>query len=410
MIFKAYIKLNVFINNILSISALSINKAYKKFFVDVMLLFLSISGNINFLQLERYSNYCEQRYRQQFEKKFNFMVFNSNLVKHYSDKQLIIAFDPSYIPKSGKSTYGVDKFWSGVAQQAKWGLEISGIAAVDVDNHTAFHLNATQTPDWQFLNENSMSILDWYAKLIEDNSKHLLDISEFLAADAFFSKKPFVDKIAAQNFFLVSRLRNDAVLRYLYTGPRNKGKGRPKQYAGKIDIKNIDQNYFEKSTTINNELMFCGIVNSKALKRKIKLCMVFNGHQGKKSTPNLYFSTNLDISGEKIYQFYQNRFQIEFLYRDAKQYTGLNSCQARSENKLNFHFNASLTSINIAKVLHWLPEAKIKNIPFSMADIKTMYHNELLINRFIDVFGINANSTKNQQIIKELICFGTIAA
>mgnify|MGYP003439838048 CR=1 FL=1 len=39
-----------------------------------------------------------------------------------------------------------------------------------------------------------------------------------------------------------------------------------------------------------------------------------------------------------IIQYYKSRFQIEFFYRDAKQDTGLNHCQARSENKLNFHF------------------------------------------------------------------------
>jgi IS4 transposase len=49
--------------------------------------------------------------------------------------------------------------------------------------------------------------------------------------------------------------------------------------------------------------------------------------------------------------YYQSRFQIELLYRDGKQHTGLNDSQARSENKLHFHFNASLISINIAKVV-----------------------------------------------------------
>jgi hypothetical protein len=59
-----------------------------------------------------------------------------------------------------------------------------------------------------------------------------------------------------------------------------------------------------------------------------------------------YFSTDLEQYGEKIVRYYRSRFQIEFLYRDAKQFTELTSCQARSENKLDFHFNAALTSIN----------------------------------------------------------------
>ena len=65
-------------------------------------------------------------------------------------------------------------------------------------------------------------------------------------------------------------------------------------------------------------------------------------------------STDLSLSGIQILNYYRARFQIEFLYRDGKQFTGLNDCQARSENKLDFQFNMSLTSINIAKITHRL--------------------------------------------------------
>jgi len=46
---------------------------------------------------------------------------------------------------SNSKTPGVGWFLSGVANQAKWGLEIGGIAAIDIDKHTAFHLEAAQT-------------------------------------------------------------------------------------------------------------------------------------------------------------------------------------------------------------------------------------------------------------------------
>ncbi len=93
---------------------------------------------------------------------------------------------------------------------------------------------------------------------------------------------------------------------------------------------------------------------------------------------------------------YRLRFQIEFLYRDAKQYTGLNDCEARSVNKLNFHWNMSLTAINVAKITSWIPK-KDKNpnekVPFSMEDIKTLYNNRLHLDRIIAKFGINPRLT-----------------
>ena len=55
-----------------------INKWRYDFIVEVLVLFLSIKGRINFLQLERYGKHKEQRYRGQFEKQFDFLTFNKD--------------------------------------------------------------------------------------------------------------------------------------------------------------------------------------------------------------------------------------------------------------------------------------------------------------------------------------------
>jgi len=69
-----------------------------------------------------------------------------------------------------------------------------------------------------------------------------------------------------------------------------------------------------------------------------------------------------------------------------------------------------MTSINIARVVHWLSLSKEERKAFSMSDIKTMNHNTILLQRFIDVFGITPYSIKNQKYFKELIYYGTMAA
>jgi IS4 transposase len=68
------------------------------------------------------------------------------------------------------------------------------------------------------------------------------------------------------------------------------------------------------------------------------LVIVFTYKKGKWTHKN-YFSTDLNLGAKKLIEYYRSRFQIEFLYRDAKQNTSLNHCQARSENKLKMHFN-----------------------------------------------------------------------
>jgi len=385
----------------------NINKRRKDFIVEIFVLLLSVKGRINFLQLSRYGNYKEQRYRQQFEKKFNFLEFNKQLVLSTSGNKYAIAFDPSYINKSGKSTPGVGYFWSGVAGRAKWGLEIAGIAAIDLENHTAHHLEAVQT----FINSNKdTTLVDWYAAIITARKDDLREISNIIVADAWFSKKKFADKIITADMNLISRFRDDADLLYLFKGEQSKGRGRPKKYNGKVIHNHIDKDYFQFIEKNEKAEIYCAKVYSKSLKRIIKLVHVIYKNKKGIEKPKLYFSTDLSLEALDILDYYTCRFQIEFLYRDAKQHTGLNDCQARSENKLHFHFNAALTGINIAKIQHWLRLSKQERGAFSMNDVKTINNNMLQLNRFFSKFGINPHSTKNKRKAEELIYYGTIAA
>jgi hypothetical protein len=100
------IKYSIFIINILT-KIQQLNKWRKDFIIKVLWLLLCIKGRVNFLQLERFGNYSEQRYRQQFETEFDFLGFNKELVFSHGSGKYAIAFDPSYISKSGKSTYGL---------------------------------------------------------------------------------------------------------------------------------------------------------------------------------------------------------------------------------------------------------------------------------------------------------------
>ena len=154
--------------------------------------------------------------------------------------------------------------------------------------------------------------------------------------------------------------------------------------------------------------MYNAIVYCKAFGENINLSIAVFYKNGKEVARKLYFSTDLKMDGMKIVSYYRSRFQIEFLYRDAKQHAELEACQARSKNKLNFHFNAALTTVNIAKI-HWLDNPKSDAEPFSMAKFKAVCNNMLLIDRFISVFAINPNTEKNQQKIKELYNYGLIA-
>ena len=417
-LFRNYIKLNsqanlsinALIINILSIDCfVDLNKSRKKFIKNIFLSFLSIKGRINFLQLERYGDYSEPTYRTQFQEKFDFFEFNKNLVNRISSK-VIIGFDPCYLSKAGKKTYGVGQYWSGVAGQTKWGLEVGGFAAIDPVLNTAFHLVSYQTPPRENLDESKMTLLTYYASLITKNAIALRKLSQYVVADAYFSKLSFLQAVSDAKLFFISRLRSDSDLRYLYNGPLTGKRGAPKKYDGKIDFKNLSMKYFKLDHEDQEIKVYGAVVYSVAFKRKIKVIVVrYLKLNGEIKATKIYFSSNIKQESIEILEYYKARFQIEFLFRDAKQFTGLNTCEARSENKNDFHVNTSLTVVNLAK-FDWFSKVENHKKPFSIADYKTHFNNELMINNIISQFGINPNKPKNKIIIRKLLDYGKIAA
>lgn len=210
---------------------------------------------------------------------------------------------------------------------------------------------------------------------------------------------------------IICKFRKDANLKYFYNGPKKGGPGRPRKYDYKINVKSIDKRRFKLAHQDEEVKIYQTICWSVNLKRKINLAYVEFLKEGESTERYaLFFSTDLELSGLLIYKYYKARFQIEFLFRDAKQFTGLTQCQSRNENKLYYHFNMSLTSVNIAKATHFLNIEKEQRKSFSLADIKTCYFNELMLNLFLSNLDIDPELIENKQAIERLLNFGKIAA
>lgn len=387
-----------------------INKSQQKFIKHILMLFMGIRGRYNFLNMARYGKYSEQTYRNNFEKGFNFIAFNIELINQSCSSHRIIAFDPSYIPKSGKHTDHLGWFWSGTSGKALKGLELGGLAVIDVDNNTAMSLEAIQTPSSKELKKQGMTLVDHYAKIIVERKELLCPLSDYFVVDGYFAKQGFVETITTQTgLHVISKLRGDANLHYLYRGAQSEQRGRPKKYDGKVQIKNIDKRRIRLEYENEHSKVYCGIVWSSGLKREVKIAYVEYWKEGAYTGQYaVLFSTDLNLKGELIYLYYKSRFQIEFLYRDAKQHCGLNHCQGRSENKLHFHFNASLTAVSLAKAAYYLPIEKEQRRTFSMSDIKTLNANKIIADRIFSNLDLDMSCKKIKTIYRQALFFGNI--
>ena len=175
----------------------------------------------------------------------------------------------------------------------------------------------------------------------------------YYVADGFYAKSKIVNGLIAHNKHLITKLRTDANLKYLHNLPREKGqRGASRKYDGKVDFKDLskweligcDEKY--PHLTIYTQKLFA--VN---LDRILRIVLLLNTKTNKYV---LLACTDIEFDARLITKYYQLRFQIEFIFRDAKQFMGLNDCQARDENKLDYYrratpFNASLSAVNIAR-------------------------------------------------------------
>ena len=382
-----------------------INKWQRDFLIENFDLQCRMRGRHNFLNMSRYSDLNESTFRENYGRNFDFVAFNRQLIDQFCSKECGIAFDPSYISKSGKHTPGNGYFWSGCAGKKKWGIEIGGFAAIDIPNNTAMHITADQT----LTADEYPSLLTYYRALVCLHSKQLKGISKYLIVDAYFSKEPFINKVCQTGLEVITRLRNDSVLFYPYAGPHPKRKGAKTKYLGRMNAKELDHAYF---TCCVKEADFCiyeATLYSKALKRKINVAVKHNfDKKGAIKSYQIYCSTDLSLSGAEIYVLYKTRFQIEFLFRDAKQFVGLEHCQSRSESKLHFHFNTALTTVSLVKAIYHLTVPIDQRKSFSMADIKTQYFNEHMVDLIICECGINPHLPKIKAIRNKIIDFGKI--
>jgi len=108
-------------------------------------LFTSLScivGRANYRNLSRHSGFCEHTYSRWYNREFDYAMLNRLLIEKELGKtgEKIGAIDATFLKKSGKCTEGLGMFWNGALSKSSRGLEVSTVAVIDLQSHTAYGL------------------------------------------------------------------------------------------------------------------------------------------------------------------------------------------------------------------------------------------------------------------------------
>ena len=114
-------------------------KPQRKFIAHLLGLLLMLPGHATFRNMSRYSSFHEKTFSRWYARPFDFVSLNKAAITQGvpPEHEQALAIDASFIPKSGKQTYGLDRFWNGCHSRAEKGLELSTVAWLDITGNCA---------------------------------------------------------------------------------------------------------------------------------------------------------------------------------------------------------------------------------------------------------------------------------
>jgi hypothetical protein len=376
---------------------------------------LSMTGRVTMLGLSRWGGKgCSYRTVQRF---FNALIPWSEVFSKFFEQHLyqpegeyILVGDESTVTKSGTETYGLDRFFSGVLNKVVKGIAIFSLSLVSVDERQSYPLKVKQVvrsetekaaarkakekknkqapngpkkkrgrPKGSKNRDKTQVELTPELKRIQKMVKKQLETLQnlvsvrYLALDGHFGNNNAMQMVLQCGLQLVSKLRHDAALYFRYDGPQ-KSKGPRKKYGQKIDYHEIPQKYLVEQSTEGD--IQTRIYQAKMLHRdfaqplNVVIITKTNLKTGAFASVNL-FTSDLELSYQKIIDYYSLRFQIEFNFRDAKQFWGLEDWMNIKEVPLTNALNLSLFMINLSQVL--LREFRKTNPESGIIDLKAYF-------------------------------------
>lgn len=325
--------------------------------------------------------------------------------------QYFIAGDEVVDSKAGKETYGLDRFFSSIQQRVISGLAFFTFSLVDVEAERSYPLQMTQvvrsaeekaaskakkeakkataktsekrkrgrpkgsknkSKKEVVLNPELLRIQIALKSLLETIGNYLSLV--YIVMDGHFGNYPSAYMVRETGLHLISKMRTDAALYFPFDGEHKKPGPKPKQ-GDKIDVRALPEPYL-KETTTENDLrteIYQGQFINKEFDFPLNVVIVVKTNLKTSAQAHvILFSTDLEQAYNQIIKFYSLRFQIEFNFRDAKQFWGLEDFMNVKETAVTNAANLSLFMVNFSAAL--AKPFRKQNPDFSMLDLKSHYH------------------------------------
>lgn len=345
----------------------------------------------------------------------------------------VLAGDDVVVSKAGKQTYGVGRFYSGLAQHVIPSVSFLAISLIDVRQRRSYPMQIEQhqphsqtrqpvsdkpkrqrgrpkgsknhvktapllTPELNLLNRMLCEIQTYLGLL---QLKHIV-------LDGKFGNYPATWAVQQTGLHIISKMRQDAALYLPYTGSKPV-RGATPRYGEKINYGNLAaqalvDTRLEGDYQIDTYQMQ---LYHKDYPDLLNVVVLVKTHlKTAKRSHVVLFSTDLDLSAAQIVDFYSLRFQIEFNFRDAKQYWGLEDFMNITPTAVSNAVNLSFLMVNLSMAL--LKPYREQDPDFSVLDLKAQFRARRYLDATIKMLPNPPNEHLISRIWHKLTRFGGI--
>ncbi len=335
------------------------------------------------------------------------------------DDIYILAGDEVVVTKAGKHTFGLDRFFSGVLQKTVPSVAFFSLALISTTTRRAVPVRleqvvrteaekatskakaaakktkqpapkrkpgrpkgsknkpkteATLSPELQRL----QIMLQAQLQLI---AGHLPLV--YLALDGHFGNSPTCQMVRGCDLQLISKLRVDAALYFPHDG-RYQGRGPRRKYGAKLDITALPAHALRETSVkegVETSIYQVEVLHKEFPQPLNVVVLVKTNLKTGAQAHVLLFSSDLALAYDKLVEYYSLRFQIEFTFRDAKQYWGLEDFMTVTATGVSNAANLSLFMVSLSAVL--LADARRTDPQCSVLDLKASYRGAKYVSETI---------------------------
>ena len=385
-------------------------------FSRVVLGLLAMTGQVSMLNISRWTS--EGGSYRTVQRFFNTLIpwgsvywvfFTTYLLDRES--AYILAGDETVVSKSGQSTYGLSRFFSSGHGKTIPSLAFFSLALVSVKARRSYPMvmeqivrrdtrglpsppetseprDDKQTPASRrkrgrpkgSRNRNKTEVeLSDTLKHVQTMIKALLRRIDdliplrYLVLDGYFGHNPALQMTQQCGLALISKLRINTALYFPSTLPYA-GRGRPRLYGQRFNPQQIDAKYRVSTQTHENTTteVYQAKLRHKKFPEPLNVVCILKTHLlTHRKSHVLLFSSDLALDAETMIDYYALRFQIEFSFRDAKQYWGLEDFMNVNKTPVNNAANLSMFMVNVSAKL--LAPLRLEHAELSVLDLKARY-------------------------------------